>query len=380
MIEDLKMCKLSDTEERNKMVQILKQNVKELERESILPGDDTDSESENEQNSNEKSVVDDRQLIQAYEKEIGNWNPWWRKEKSILEEICLDQFNPKLLQNSQTLNVLNASSLISCDIIQLFYIYSVIAGVYQLEEVMDPKENNLNEEVVLNLLQFDKLCKTAIPQQANLNIKINLTFKLLLEEQSLFLRDYISKSFLLNLLDDIDCLKKHSLVIYKLFSTLYDSFQIFTKSKKLSKKIPELIDEKENKEEEEINVFHFNKNFNKNKPQYVRTKKSRVEIVTNLTTKTTTTTHQVTSNKLVKSETCLKEAKVFMKRLEFYFRWFQLNNLTISNSLEDFSLIRDKLINEYQQLAEEKEFMQKNLTKLRAQIKQTNTKALIEEI
>ena len=35
VIEELKQCKLSDAEERNKMVQILKQNVKELERESL---------------------------------------------------------------------------------------------------------------------------------------------------------------------------------------------------------------------------------------------------------------------------------------------------------------------------------------------------------
>ena len=124
---------------------------------------------EDEQNSNENSV-DDRQLIQAYEKEIGNWNPWWRKiglNNLILEEIDLNQpeFNQKLVKNSQNLNVLNASSLISGDIIQLFYIYSVIAGVYQLEEVVYSKENNLNEEVVLNLLQIDKLCKAAIPQQ-----------------------------------------------------------------------------------------------------------------------------------------------------------------------------------------------------------------------
>jgi hypothetical protein len=73
-----------------------------------------------------------------------------------------------------------------------------------------------NEEIVLNMLQIDQLAKTAIPNKSGLLTKIKLTFKLMLEEQSLFLRDYINKTFLLNLLNETKCVFKNPVIIFKL--------------------------------------------------------------------------------------------------------------------------------------------------------------------
>lgn len=369
--EELKNFKLDDTEERNRMVRILKKNIKELEKENILPEEEDGSTSEDDGDLNEKEI-DEEQLIKAYQTEIKNWTPWWRSvnEASFIEIPDLSKLNSKLVKNAQKINISTASPLISDDLIQLFYIYSAIATVYQLES---DQQSNFNEEIVLNILQIDKLCKNSILQQTRLETKINLTFKLLLEDQLLFLRDYINKSFLISLLDENKFLSNSPMVVYKLISTLYDSFEIFTRSNSLTKRIPQLNNETEVKEDEKpINVFHFNKEVDKKVPESGR--KSRVQIIYQRPTS------KLVENSLEKSADSLREAKMLQKRLEFYFKWFQMKQIEFKNSLQSFDLIKELLVKEYHQFDEQQEFMQKNLNKLRAHVKKSNNRVLIEEV
>ena len=111
---------------------------------------------------------------------------------------------------------------------------------------------------------------------------------------------------------------------------------------------------------------------------HTKQKKSRVEIIRN---SNTSTAKKLTPNhQLEKSVNSLKEAKIFLRRLEFYFKWFQLNHNNFIKLEQDFEQVKESISKEYNQLNEEKEFMQNNLSKLRAQINKTNKSVLIEEI
>jgi len=380
VVEELKMCQIDDKEERSRMVQILKKNVKELEKENILPDESDNDSSDNDDTIIDEKSITDNELIRTYESEILKWNPWWSKLNSTsILELDFRSFNLKLVKKSQNVMVANASPLIQNDLIQLFFIYSVIACVYQLDE--ETSENNFNEEIVLNMLQIDQLSKKLIPNKSNLLTKINLTFKLMLEEQTLFLRDYINKTFLLKLLnDETKCLFKNPIIIFKLISVLYNSFRRFAKSDVLQKQLPELEKNETESNEIPINVFYYNKSVpvHYNKEMHTKQKKSRVEIIRN--SNSSTAKKLTTNNQLEKSVDSLKEAKIFLRRLEFYFKWFQLNHNNFIKLEQDFEQVKESISKEYNQLNEEKEFMQNNLSKLRAQINKTNNSVLIEEI
>lgn len=205
VITELKMCKLEDKDDRTKMLEILKKESKLHEKETILPGDqlseDSESETESEQN------LDDDKLIRAYQDEVSKWSPWWIKHKEAMVKELNGQsqefkFNSSLIRKSANINVANANPMLFNDVICLFYTYSIFAYIYQLEEDSTCTEvdvnNNFTEEIIVNFLKVDKLLNAQAlnGKSVNLSKRIEVTIKVLIDEKTIFLKDYLNEKFL----------------------------------------------------------------------------------------------------------------------------------------------------------------------------------------
>ena len=205
VITELKLCKLDDKKCQSKIIEILKKESQMHEKEQILPGDLTE-ESESEDES-EPVNLDEDKLIKAYRDEINKWSPWWIKYKeSLIKELNQHDFefklNSNLMKKSTKVNVENASSMLFDDIICLFYTYSIFAYIYQLEEDNTYTDldinNNLSEEVAVNFLKVDKLLNAKVlkDKSTNLSSRIELSIKVLIEDKTIFLKDYLNEKFL----------------------------------------------------------------------------------------------------------------------------------------------------------------------------------------
>ena len=106
------------------------------------------------------------------------------------------------MKKSTKVNVENASSMLFDDIICLFYTYSIFAYIYQLEEDNTYTDldinNNLSEEVAVNFLKVDKLLNAKVlkDKSTNLSSRIELSIKVLIEDKTIFLKDYLNEKFL----------------------------------------------------------------------------------------------------------------------------------------------------------------------------------------
>lgn len=200
VITELKMCKLEENSDKQKMVEILKKVANDYEKDKILPEYSDASENE------ESTELEENLLINAYETEITRWTPWWRKYKEhMLNETDAHdektyEFNKNLIRRSLKIAVGNASSFIVNDIFGLFYTYAMLSYVYQIEEAQPDFEldvnNNLDDEIVMNLLKIDQVLREKCVRKTSLGSTLALYIRVLLEEQDLFIKKYLSDAFL----------------------------------------------------------------------------------------------------------------------------------------------------------------------------------------
>jgi hypothetical protein len=391
VITELKTLSLdSDKEAKGKMVDILKREMENLENEESL--------SEEEQNIDN---INEQELLKVYRKQVESWRPWWKSDqlkKDLIKEINdagpseLFKYNPKLIKNSNQLKVSNASEFIYNDMLKLGYSYLILAHVYQLDGELS-KDLGLIDEIVFNLVQMDKLIDSGSSKSLDLKSRFNLFVKLLLEKEDLFLKNYISKKFLADLLDELIHIAQNPKLLSYIFSKLYDIFHVFIakrveKNENSNKENEVQLAESDAELEEEetpINVFHMSDS--KPTKQVLETgKKSRVQIINKKTVEPMKNDSAEPRTSAPKTESpSKKDSKLYLKKLEFYFKWFVTNESYIRNSsnvqsvVNELSLVRNRLGSEIKEFEEQKEYFDKNLNLIRQnQIKSDKIK--IEEI
>jgi len=395
VITELKMCKISDVEDKNKLAEILLREKEEMENDQF--------NQQNNFNSTESVVehidkVDDRELLRVYKSETVKWSPWWLNEKlkkvllkeifdstsTMISDSSFLNFNKKLVQNSQNVNVSNANSSIYNEILKLSYFYSIVGYVYQLKDEKTV-DTSLNDEISFSILQMNKLVN-ANSQTKDLADSFNMIIKILStsSEENFFLKNNINQTFLINLLNDLIFMIKSPNIMLRLLSNVYNIFQI-SGTKKLHEE-----SEKANDIENEapINYFHFNKPL-ENKKTITSLKKSRVEIITKAPYKrenTTTNRENKVNQPEIDTKTIVKDSRLFAKKLEYYFKWLCLNeNLSkcaskSENYASDISVLKERLVVEQKEIDEKNKFFAKNLDVFRKNQSKLNNDRLIEEI
>lgn len=402
VMTELKMCKLEDSEDKEKMVEILKKVQKEYEKERILPDCSDEDEKSDEEDSIEADLTDNK-LIKAYETELAKWLPWWREFKELkLKEIYQVEkdfkIDPSLAKKSMRINVENANPLILNDILQLFYTYAIIAYVYQLDESPDGSldENaNLNDELVFNFLKIDEILKNKVTKNKDIGNTISLAIKVLLEDLDLFLKDHLNNEFLINLIDEVIFISESPMILPKFLSSIYSILSNYIKSKKqisiISNNNNEIKDVEEPVDESPINVFHYNKENFPKKNNSCTTRKSRIEIIKPQVKEVKKIVNNKPEGSLkpekLKPDNAMSGVKNMLRRIEFYFRWLNLNEKNIKksdrikNTLNGLEMARETLSKDIECFNSEKQLIERNIDELRKQQNNsTNKRILIEEL
>lgn len=231
----------------------------------------------------------------------------------------------------------------------------------------------------------------------DIKTELNIFINILKEEKTYFLKTYISNKFLINLLDELAFVVKYRDIQLGIISHLYDLFELEmnlqSKKKKTSngEKLGIEAIEEQKEDEKPINVFHANGNNKENFVKSVGTnKKSRVEIIRASKDLSEKKNIQENSNKEIKStRLCKKDLKIFLKRLEFYFKWLnQADNAvlisctSLRNIADDILSLKDSLSSDNEVFEKEKEFIDKNLNTIRKNQYESNRnkEELITEI
>jgi len=400
VMTELKMCKLEDSEDKEKMVEILKKVQKEYEKERILPDCSDEDEKSDEEDSIEADLTDNK-LIKAYETELAKWLPWWREFKELkLKEIYQVEkdfkIDPSLAKKSMRINVENANPLILNDILQLFYTYAIIAYVYQLDESPDGSldENaNLNDELVFNFLKIDEILKNKVTKNKDIGNTISLAIKVLLEDLDLFLKDHLNNEFLINLIDEVIFISESLVILPKFLSSIYSVLSNYIKSKKqisiISNNNNEIKDVEEPVDESPINVFHYNKENLFKKNNSCTTRKSRIEIIKPQVKEVKKIVNNKPEGSLkpekLKPDNVMSSVKNMLRRIEFYFRWLNLNEKNIKksdrikNTLTSLEMAKETLSKDIECFNSEKQLIERNIDELRKQQNNsTNKRILIE--
>ena len=231
----------ADYDIKNKMARILTKEAKCMEGEAfptplsdaIDDGEDDDDGDDGDEEAMISGAdiknIDEKDLVRAYETELSTWKPWWRhKEPIVLEDHAPlpPRYNAKLLANASGVDVSRASEFMAHDLLQLAYIYVLVANIYQLNEndfddpisnkssASESVDNELLREVTSSVLQLDALVKTQRGGEAprsTLAARLEYVVRTLLDDSTThFLRDYIDQSFLVDSLADVLDLAAHT--------------------------------------------------------------------------------------------------------------------------------------------------------------------------
>ncbi|CAF0896917.1 unnamed protein product [Brachionus calyciflorus] len=348
VLTELKNLNLDDLESKNKMANILKNEAKKMAEEDNLLSDDSDSDLN--ETKKENSSPKEEDLIKEYLNEILNWRPWWRSEDyktpilitEIDQNIDLNflELNPKLVANSSNLNIQNSSPYLYNEIVKMFYIYQMCIYVYQLtlDDFKEKKDEKIDlillEEICNNFLEIEHVLNKRVAKDLNIRQEFELIISVLLEEQSYFLKVYTNKKFFLNLIDELE----------------YAQMKIDMRSYK-NRPIYHLI--------------HFTLKLEEDV-------QSRVKIIRNEDT--------LKSSEKFESKFTKRDFKLYLKKLEFYFKWLEVNKSNYINFKmcdyfkSELDLVKTSFTSEMEQFRKEKELIDQNLNKIR------HNQKLIEEI
>lgn len=178
--------------------------------------------------------------------------------------------------------------------------------------------------------------------------------------------------------------------LLKFISVLYDLFDKYSKTKAKQTKAIDSIgmvteEVEEDEDETPINVFHYNKEKIMKSKQAQSNKKSKIKIISPLKPKETKKTISPKVDKPSAADIS-RVIKVFMKRLEFYYRWLEFKLVDIksinrmSQTSEELRLLLSNLNSELEQFNGEKELIDKYIDRIRKDTSMKSDKVLIEEI
>ena len=198
--------------------------------------------------------------------------------------------------------------------------------------------------------------------------------------------------FLVSLLDNLIHVSNISKLLLSILSRVYDLFEIFIKEAKKAK-LPN--DERKKLISNEpvfdkpINVFYLNKSNVKQQSIQTIKQTSRVEIIRNKDKSYKDLGQQIEEPTFSRTSTdfTTKDARMFMKKIEFYFKWISENKAKLKEKkfmkpkLDSLGDLYYKMTNEFKILVEEKQFFDKNLNKLRnKQAELLNKEKLIKQL
>ena len=262
---------------------------------------------------------------------------------------------------------------------------------------MTCESSSVEDELVVNFLDIDKQLISTETALKSMDLKSRLSFgmqALAQEDRNAFLRNYVTRAFLGAVLDELEFLVERFDLHLKVVSHVYDFFELFVR--RSSKLVRE---EGRNSDAVSINVFHMNRELSGNKkfvndddePKVTRSKNvqiltPRIERINNGGKKEKEEEADLDGRQHVNGSTkqTVREAKVFLKRLEFYFGWLKLNETSLKNGEKlsalkaDLATAKEDFETESALLEVDKKFFNKNLDKLRSS--QNKNAKLIEEI
>jgi hypothetical protein len=423
VLNELSMCKIDNTtaESRARIADILRRDAAAAASDNASSLDDLDVLSDRETDTDVASgslddiytVKDEEEMLRVYENEIKNWQPWWRdtRQSLLVDELtpaCLMELkiNQTLCDNASEINVNQASAFMYNDILQAAYVYLMSTYIYQLsdDEFTDLSafefDSSLVEEICFAYLQVDKLLINNVAKTNDLKFRFNLIIVYLLQVESYFLKTYVNKTFLLNLLNDLIYFCKYPALMLKALSHIYDLFQSLIKRKlSLGTAGSGSVG---NSAEKPLNVFHLHhssslssaqkENINRAAATTTKTpgsdrKPTRVEILSKkgapkICTASEDSTRKTSAEYLIEKVT-RKDAKLMLKRIEFYFQWFQVNFAQLRNQTsvgkmcDELNSLKDVIQQEIQEFNANKQIINRNLDFIRKKI--SNKKSLLIE-
>lgn len=177
------------------MADILKRDLERSEKETFELDDDSLSttSSENENGNNNSSELTADEMIRAYESEATKWKPWWKianLSQSVIDESSIQEqsLNERLVDNSCSINISNASPFLYNDIIQTTYLYIITTSVYQLDED-DFKSTSIEfDEICSAFLEAEKLLTSSNKNGLDLSSKLDFIVANLLQKENYFLK------------------------------------------------------------------------------------------------------------------------------------------------------------------------------------------------
>lgn len=364
VLAELKNMNLKDAESRAKIIDILKKEAKKMTE------DDHYIEKKN-QEDEISSLPKEDDLVKQYLGEILNWKPWWKLDNftcsSLISEIENEKdnyfislnLNSKLIENSKLISVSKSSPFLFNEILKKIFIYQICLYTYQLSLEDFKNDEKVDfvflHEVCNSFLEIEHMTDTLVPKGPHIKQQFEALITILAGDKAYFLKPYINKSFFLNLIEELKFVHQRPIVMLKIISHLYDLFSLAVKIKSAqdSKHI--------------TNVFHLEKK--KNIPNVEKI--SRVKIIKS-------------EDKNVELSCDVKflhkDYRMFLKKLEYYFKWLEVNKQEIENFSNSEKVrnyldqVREQIQNESNQFIKQKEFIDKNLNEIRPKNK------LIEEI
>jgi hypothetical protein len=381
-------------EAKTQIARILKREASQ--RATGLNGEEQDIDNENEENEideqelasvNTNTITDD-ELLKIYSSQVQKWKPWWQSFESkshLLEEIGQNtdrkplNLNLNLLKNSSTINISKASALLHNDMLLTFYSYLIISYIYQSDlEDLDCVE----DELVANFIHIDNQLVNDT-RTLSLRTRLDLAVKSLTRaDRNSFLKNYVSRGFLANVLDELVYFVERFDLQVQALSHMYSTFERFLKESKKSfgdSNFETVIDETP------INVFYLNKEVVKkvndenakpirssnikilNRPKIEKNASQQLEVeVDNSGVEKREKTSDIRTPKVLS-----KDLRVFLKRLEFYYRWlcFSKSKLFtaeyVAQTKDTIRRVKEEFVAESKRFDDESEFFDKNLAKLR---------------
>ena len=321
-----------------------------------------------------------KKLVQFYEKELYGWKPWWKFEENDLIKQTINKF---LIKNASTITISSTilhNKFIFYDLIQLFYVYAALTYKYQLELNLD---ETLIEEFVLDFMNIEN-CVLKRNLKVDMTTRIRLILSNLEATDDENLKDVFNKEFLYYLIDDLSSIIKFKARSVVAISHIYDCLKLFCRKFKAGEVLNELEDVYN---DQPFNVFYLNKEKKWIRPENnendLKRKKEPIKIISNIKRGCKENVEDVKSIPNSRNN-CLNDAKMLLKRFEFYYQWLKTsqNEDILKESNELLNLFSVETRQEEMRFKAEKEAFSTFLPKLRQKILQSDTqkKTLIEEV
>lgn len=387
-------------ENRQKMVEILKRSAKQLEFDPELDESEMLRDLEDLVEKMGKNGLADGE-------DEGDGDDAELEEELDYEEVVelLKKIvNRRLIKHSADIDTSKASQFIYFEILQSAFVYAFLASLYDLDGDClnkEAHETKLDPGFLVNWLEiqqtFANHSRASRTPVTSLGEKIKLTVQIVSNEVlDPAHRNFLNKKFFTEIIDDLALFGRHpSNFLIKVISFLYGQLDMMLASSKRRTHTDATTAQTAKSTEKPLNVFHLNRSTTETNKEAVPSK-SRVQIIRGATQsekkepaiEQPAQKAETLVNKSAKSST--DAIKPTLKRLEFFFKWLNVNQSSVESPAmkaqlqKDLDAIKQVLAKETDQFEEDKQLVEKNLDFIKAKQQKENTKPqgtkLIEEL